>query len=545
MPQSLAELITRLDHIAAYDGPWVQLRDALPRLRDQIGELRDREDALEDVLVIALVGGSGVGKSTLLNALAGDTLARASEFRPCTTQPMVYAPPGAGAAFEGWERVTGSALEHLVIIDTPDSDTIVREHRARVVDVLRQCDLIFVCGSREKYLDEATWSLLRPLQGERALVCIETKAQGDNVIRDHWQQRIREQGFEVTDYFQVAAIKSLDRKLAGQAPGPEELDFPKLEEFLRKELSVERIRRIKRSNATGLLTKTVQSLTSRIAETMPRLDALDKTLEDAEGRIAKEALAVVERRLFTEPHLWAFALGRELSLRAKGIVGTCYRLIEAARSLPARISGWSPWRAVGGGGKQAAALLTEKDLFQDDLNIASDEIGHLYDAHHSEIALAFAKAGFDPPEHSGGADALRDAVNARVAELLRGPARDAVQRQARRLSNWGVALLADALPTAFIAYAGYNIVIRYFREEALQDNFLWHTAAVLVLLVGLELFVFSLLARSAAWSARRSALRALRVALAGTAVAFQEEKKAISEVRDLAQQIQEIEAAIQ
>src|SRR4051812_26692611 len=41
-------------------------------------------------LVIVLMGGTGVGKSSLLNALAGDSIAQASYTRPTTRDPVVY-----------------------------------------------------------------------------------------------------------------------------------------------------------------------------------------------------------------------------------------------------------------------------------------------------------------------------------------------------------------------------------------------------------------------------------------------------------------------
>ena len=94
MSDNMMNTLAQLEALAQYDGPWDALRDARATLAPRVEELRERMGQQDDVLVVALVGGSGVGKSTLLNALAGDTLAKMSEYRPCTTHPTVYHPPG-------------------------------------------------------------------------------------------------------------------------------------------------------------------------------------------------------------------------------------------------------------------------------------------------------------------------------------------------------------------------------------------------------------------------------------------------------------------
>ncbi|HEX72588.1 MAG TPA: ATP-binding cassette domain-containing protein, partial [Candidatus Hydrogenedentes bacterium] len=151
MSEGILSLVEEIERLAAYDGPWRTLRGEAAALRRAAAELRERMDRLDDVLIVALVGGSGVGKSTLLNAIAGDQIAETSEMRPCTAVPMVYHPPGArfhfdapDAAGESWKSVPRSALEHLILIDTPDSDTIVREHREAVIRTLEKCDLIIM-----------------------------------------------------------------------------------------------------------------------------------------------------------------------------------------------------------------------------------------------------------------------------------------------------------------------------------------------------------------------------------------------------------------
>jgi len=534
-------VLARLEALAAYSGPWRPLRDETALLRPRVTELREREARAGGMLVVALVGGSGTGKSTLLNALAGDQLAATSEYRPCTPAPTVYQPPGAPFGLEGWARVYGSALEHLIVIDTPDSDTVVRQHRDSAIAALGQADVVLVCGSPEKYLDEATWSLLRPLQGERAMVCVETKADLETEsIRDHWLGRMHEQGFIVSQFFRVSARRTLDRKLTGRAAAEEEFDFVRLEAFLHDELNAEHARRIKRSNAHGLLTKTLGALTERVAKRAGDLDALDALVGERDKAAAREVCAQLGGRIFAEPHLWNFALGREIGLRAKGVVGTLYRALEALRTLPARVANWTVWGARHTTGKQAAALLGDRQLFAEEIDIASGAVRAAYANHHSHVALAFAQAGFDLPHDDAGFARFVDGVQTRLAELLRGPARDRVVRRARWLTCWPMTVLADAPPLAFLGYAGYRIVGDYFQGKVLTGDYFLHSAAVLAIVLAVELFLLSLCARLFAWSARRSAGRALRTALLSGGYAFVPERSALAEAKQCLAEIDDL-----
>jgi GTPase SAR1 family protein len=541
MRASLGDVVARLDALATYAGPWQPLRDEAQLLAARVKELREREQRLDDLLVVAIVGGSGVGKSTLLNALAGDELAKTSEYRPCTSVPTVYQPPGATLTFEGWDVVTGSALEHLILVDTPDSDTIVREHRERVIEALQQCDLILICGSPEKYLDEATWSLLRPLQRERTLVCVETKAAAEvPSIKDHWIARLKEQGFEIASYFRVSARRSFDRKLRGGQPGLDEFDFDALEQYLRRELTREQVRRIKRSNAAGLLTKSLGRLQERIEARVPELEALQAKLKtlDQETRVA--TTEVVGRRLFRESHLWTYAIGREMSLRAKGLLGTFFRLTEAIRSLPARLAGWLPWTGRSDTGHQAAALLTEEVLFSEDIRVASDEVHSAFDANRSIVALECAKAGFTFRHDDAGFEAFVKEVERRLASLLRGRARDRVVAWSRRLTSWPLTFLLDAVPVALLAFTGYTVVADFLQGETFGGDELIHTLTVFAIVMGLEIALLSTGVRFAAWSVRRKAAGDLKLALGTGGAAFTAEREAVAEALEHARQITDL-----
>src|SRR3954464_9633371 len=67
-------------------------------LRDVHGAGRERVGFPGDAYVLALVGGTGVGKSSLLNRLAGGVVSAASARRPTTAEPVAWVPAAEGAA---------------------------------------------------------------------------------------------------------------------------------------------------------------------------------------------------------------------------------------------------------------------------------------------------------------------------------------------------------------------------------------------------------------------------------------------------------------
>ena len=111
-----------------------------------------------DAFLIALAGGTGAGTSTLINALAGAPIADVGERRPTTSQLHVYhhhelprggLPPwlAANARFVTHDR---EALRDKVLIDTPDLDSFVREHRELTRELLKAAGLVLYVLSGEK-----------------------------------------------------------------------------------------------------------------------------------------------------------------------------------------------------------------------------------------------------------------------------------------------------------------------------------------------------------------------------------------------------------
>ncbi len=123
---------------------------------------RARRGFLGGTLVLAIAGGTGSGKSSLLNALAGEQVAEVSRIRPHTDRPLAWYPhdaePGLARLFDRHgidQRVGHDRFPGLALIDLPDHDSIVSAHRATVDAVLPDVDGVLWVLDPQKYRDRA------------------------------------------------------------------------------------------------------------------------------------------------------------------------------------------------------------------------------------------------------------------------------------------------------------------------------------------------------------------------------------------------------
>jgi 50S ribosome-binding GTPase len=115
-----------------------------------------------DAYVVALVGGTGVGKSTLLNALGGEEVSPASARRPTTASPVAWVSAKAATAVSPLLARLGIAkprthsrddLDGVVVLDLPDIDSLEPTHRATVEQLLPRIDVVAWVTDPEKYAD--------------------------------------------------------------------------------------------------------------------------------------------------------------------------------------------------------------------------------------------------------------------------------------------------------------------------------------------------------------------------------------------------------
>lgn len=124
--------------------------------------------------VMALAGGTGVGKSSVLNALAGKTVSEVRPIRPTTDRPVAWVAEERRAELGPlleWlkvDTVVGHAnpdLADVAILDLPDVDSVRGEHRAMVDVLLPRIDAVTWVVDPEKYDDarvHAYWRELAP-----------------------------------------------------------------------------------------------------------------------------------------------------------------------------------------------------------------------------------------------------------------------------------------------------------------------------------------------------------------------------------------------
>lgn len=163
----VAEAVTTLREALDAGGErWTP--DVADAARTGLADLERRLALGLDRTVVALVGGTGSGKSSLVNAIAGLAFAEVGELRPTTAQPSAClwggpadtlldalgVPPERRTRRESpLDADREDALRGLVLLDLPDTDSVETGHAADVDRILPLVDLLVWVVDPQKYAD--------------------------------------------------------------------------------------------------------------------------------------------------------------------------------------------------------------------------------------------------------------------------------------------------------------------------------------------------------------------------------------------------------
>ncbi len=157
-------------------------------------------------LVAAFFGGTGVGKSSLLNRLAGAPIARVGVPRPTSREVTLYVHEEVSLAdlpaeLRGSDvqvvRHDVAARRDVLWIDTPDINSTEIRNRAATLSWLRHVDLLVYVVSPERYRDDAGWRVLLERAGRHGwLFVLNRWDEGVAEQRSDWCELLRQAGFD-------------------------------------------------------------------------------------------------------------------------------------------------------------------------------------------------------------------------------------------------------------------------------------------------------------------------------------------------------------
>ncbi len=284
-------------------------RALVRRLAERAGSLRLR---LEAPLVVATLGGTGTGKSALVNALLGAEVVQTGRRRPTTTRPTLICRPDLtpqmmGISPDGVELAERDlpALAELVLIDCPDPDTTEDTQSpgtnlSRLRHLLPHCDVLLVTTTQQKYRSARVADELAAAASGARLVFVQTHADVDQDIRDDWRKVLDHQ-YSTGQVFLVDSPAALADAQNGLQPRGE---FAALVDLLTRQLAGAAAARIRRANFLDLIGEVLGRCGERIDAAIPAVRQLQTAVERQRGELAAQLARQMHSELLANRRQW-------------------------------------------------------------------------------------------------------------------------------------------------------------------------------------------------------------------------------------------------
>ncbi len=170
-------------------------------------------------LIVAFMGGTGVGKSSLLNRLAGKAIARAGIERPTSREVTLYhhhsvalqnLPEALPLAKINISQHDDESKKNIVWIDMPDFDSTEQPNKHLVLQWLPHIDVLIYVVSPERYRDEKAWRLLLAEGARHAwLFVLNQWDRGQSAQYEDFNRQLHKAGFVEPIIFKTVCAEGL------------------------------------------------------------------------------------------------------------------------------------------------------------------------------------------------------------------------------------------------------------------------------------------------------------------------------------------------